>query len=118
MLAKITDIFGKAELNILQQVNHSKGTIAYNVIDCSIPTDGSVLSLKELQKDITMLNGVLSSRVLFGKPGAGYAVQRSSEYYVLKLRNELRTALVVLSEIRNADVIGCFKRRSKINIFN
>ena len=82
MLAKITDIFGKAELNILQQVNHSKDTIAYNVIDCSIPTDGGVLSLKDLQKDITMLSGVLSSRVLFGKPGAGYAVQRSSEYYV------------------------------------
>jgi len=80
MLAKITDIFGKASLNILQQVNHSKDTIAYNVIDCSIDEDGNVLSLQKMQRDITMLEGVLSSRVLFGKPGAGYAVQRNQEY--------------------------------------
>jgi D-3-phosphoglycerate dehydrogenase len=80
MLAKITDIFGKASLNILQQVNHSKDTIAYNVIDCSIDKDGNVLSLQKMQRDITMLEGVLSSRVLFGKPGAGYAVQRNQEY--------------------------------------
>jgi len=82
MLAKITDIFGKATLNILQQVNHSKDSIAYNVIDCSIDVtdDGHLLSLHKMQKDITMLEGVLSSRVLFGKPGAGYAVQRNSEY--------------------------------------
>jgi D-3-phosphoglycerate dehydrogenase len=84
MLAKITDIFGRASLNILQQVNNSKDTIAYNVIDCSVnmSDDSSVLSLQKMQKDITMLDGVLSSRVLFGKPGAGYAVQRNSDYIV------------------------------------
>lgn len=82
MLAQITDTFGKNNLNILQQINHSRDSIAYNVIDVSIPTDGSVLELKQLQKDITMLSGVLSSRVIFGKPGAGYAVRRDTDYFV------------------------------------
>lgn len=82
VLALITDAFGKNNLNILQQINHSRDGIAYNVIDVGIPTDGSVLELKQLQKDITMLPGVLSSRVLFGKPGAGYAIQRDSDYFV------------------------------------
>lgn len=83
MLAKITDAFGKNHLNILQQVNHSRDGIAYNVIDVDgAATDGSALDLKQVQKEITMLQGVLTSRVLFGKHGAGYAVQREREYFV------------------------------------
>jgi D-3-phosphoglycerate dehydrogenase len=74
MLAHILEEFAKADLNIVQQINHSRGSIAYNVLDFDpITPDGNAVSLKELQKNLTMLDGVLSSRVLFGTPGIGYA---------------------------------------------
>ena len=83
MLAQITETFGKAGLNILQQINHSRGDIAYNVLDID-PTsgDGGSVSLKELQREVTLLDGVLSSRVLYGTPGAGYARNVDGEYFV------------------------------------
>ena len=74
MLSKITEIFAKANMNISQQINHSRGDIAYNVLDVDPATAGGAgmtLNLKGLQKDVTLLDGVLSSRVLFGTPGAG-----------------------------------------------
>jgi len=83
MLAKITERFGESKLNILQQVNHSRGDVAYNVIDIDPATqDGHPESLKNLQQSITMLDGVLSSRVLYGVPGAGYARNVDGEYYI------------------------------------
>lgn len=83
MLSKITECFAKANMNILQQVNHSRGKIAYNVIDVDPATAGDKqLELKELQKEVTMLDGVLSSRVLFGTPGAGYARNIDGNYFV------------------------------------
>jgi D-3-phosphoglycerate dehydrogenase len=62
--------FAEAKLNMLQQINHSKGDIAYNVLDVGTTESvGDVLSFKQVQEKITMLDGVLSSRVLYGAPG-------------------------------------------------
>jgi len=84
MLSKITDCFAKAGVNITQQINQSRGDIAYNVIDLdpSIHDDDSVINLKTLQRDMTMLEGVLSTRILFGTPGRGYARNINGEYFV------------------------------------
>ena len=83
MLAHIMEAFAKANINIVQQINHSRGDIAYNVLDIDPMTpDGAQVSLKELQKQVTMLDGVLSSRVLFGTPGIGYARNVNGEYFV------------------------------------
>merc|ERR1712157_233237 len=82
MLARITEIFGSSHLNILQQINHSRGDIAYNVIDVDLASHSDdPISMKELQRNITMLDGVLSSRVIFGVPGAGYAKNVDGEYF-------------------------------------
>jgi D-3-phosphoglycerate dehydrogenase len=81
MLSAITEVFANAQLNIVQQVNHSQGNIAYNVIDVDA-TESETVNLKELQHDVTMLDGVLSSRVLFATPGVGYARQVDGQYHV------------------------------------
>lgn len=85
MLAHITEMLAKAELNIIQQINHSRGDIAYNVLDID-PTGGDGATdgvcLKDLQRDLTMLDGVLSSRILFGNPGAGYARNVDGQYFI------------------------------------
>jgi D-3-phosphoglycerate dehydrogenase / 2-oxoglutarate reductase len=84
MLSKITDCFAKAGANIAQQINQSRGDIAYNVIDLdpSMHEQGKRIELKELQRNMTMLDGVLSTRVLFGTPGIGYARNIDGKYYV------------------------------------
>jgi len=85
VLAKIVDSFGKSGLNIIQQVNHSRGNIAYNVIDIDPVNnfgDDKPVILRELQKEITMHEGVLSTRVLYGVRGTGYARNINNEYYV------------------------------------
>jgi D-3-phosphoglycerate dehydrogenase len=81
MLSKITEVFANAQLNIVQQVNHSQGGIAYNVIDVNA-TESESVNLKDLQHEVTMLDGVLSSRVLFATPGVGYARQVNGQYHV------------------------------------
>jgi D-3-phosphoglycerate dehydrogenase len=82
-LAQILEAFAKHKLNIVQQINQSRGDIAYNVLDIDpVIADGSSCSLNEVQKEITMLDGVLSSRVLFGTPGAGYARKIDGVYHV------------------------------------
>ena len=83
MLAEITHVFANAHLNIVQQINQSRGEVAYNVLDIDpFIDDKSSVSLKDLQRDVTMLDGVLSSRILFGTPGAGYARNINGEYFV------------------------------------
>ena len=83
MLAQITDTFAKAHLNIVQQINQSRGEIAYNVLDIDpVIADGSTANLQSLQRAVTTLDGVLSSRILFGTPGAGYARNVDGEYFV------------------------------------
>jgi len=81
MLAKISEEFAKANLNIVQQVNNSRGIVAYNVIDVD-PATAETVDLEDLQEKLTMLDGVLSSRVLFGTPGSGYARNVDGKYYV------------------------------------
>lgn len=82
MLAHITEAFAEANLNILQQINHSRGDIAYNVVDVDTTAHDDVLSFKHVQEKITMLEGVLSSRVIYGKPGTGFARNLDGEYFV------------------------------------
>ena len=81
VLASITEVFAKAKLNISQQINQSRGDVAYNVLDFD-PTFDSEFMLKDLQKQLTMTDGVLSSRVVFGTPGAGYARNIDGQYWV------------------------------------
>lgn len=81
MLSKITEKFANANMNITQQINHSKGDIAYNVIDID-PTGSENLKLNDFQRALTMLDGVLSTRILFGTAGVGYARNVGGEYFV------------------------------------
>ena len=81
MLAHISEVFASAGLNIEQQVNKSRGDVAYNVVDISIGEHG-VVDFKDVQERITMLDGVLSSRVLYGVPGTGFARNIGGEYFV------------------------------------
>jgi D-3-phosphoglycerate dehydrogenase len=83
MLAHIMDVFAKENLNILQQINHSRGDIAYNVLDVETTAEkDDVLCFKDLQEKITMLDGVVSSRIIYGMPGTGYARNLEGEYFV------------------------------------
>jgi len=82
MLSKITDCFAAEKLNIVQQINQSRGDIAYNVLDIDKSDHPDVVCFKNVQERITMLDGVLSSRVLFGVPGQGYAKNLDGEYFV------------------------------------
>ena len=80
-LAHITEAFASENLNITQQINHSRGDIAYNVIDIDT-SNQDVLCFKNVQQKITMVDGVLSTRVIYGKPGTGYAKNLEGEYFV------------------------------------
>lgn len=81
MLAHISEAFAQHNLNILQQINQSRGEIAYNVVD--VDTSGrGVVDFKSVQEQITMLDGVLSSRVIYGVPGTGYAKNLGGAYFV------------------------------------
>ena len=82
MLANITEVFAQANLNIVQQINHSRGDIAYNVIDVDTSKFDDVLSFKNLQEQITMLDGVINSRIIYGTPGTGFARNLEGEYFV------------------------------------
>jgi len=80
VLAKITDVLAKVNLNIIQQVNNSRGSVAYNVIDFDASTADS-LDFKGLQEELTMVDGVLSSRFIYGARGAGYARNIDGKYF-------------------------------------
>ena len=78
VLSAITDVFAKHDINIVQQVNHSRGDIAYNVIDIDPAADNDFV---ELQKELTMHDGVLSSRILADVAGNGYARNIDGVYF-------------------------------------
>jgi D-3-phosphoglycerate dehydrogenase len=82
MLASITEIIGESGLNVLQQVNQSRGDVAYNVLDIDTTGFSDVISFKMVQEKITMLEGVMSSRILYGLPGTGYAKNVEGKYFV------------------------------------
>jgi D-3-phosphoglycerate dehydrogenase len=76
MLAAITQFIGDANLNISAHVNSSRGDVAFNVIDVEKKTlDDSVFDTwSDLQKALSLVEGVLSSRVLEGHPGTLFHV--------------------------------------------
>jgi len=80
MLGQITSIIGGLDLNIVQQLNTSRGKIAYNVVDIEeFPEDP-----RELQQNLAKIPGILSSRMIVGLPGFGYytsAMGESENYY-------------------------------------
>jgi len=82
VLANITEVFASEGLNIVQQINHSRGSVAYNVLDIDTENDGDMISFKNVQEKITMLEDVLSSRILYGTPGSGYAKNLKGKYFV------------------------------------
>jgi D-3-phosphoglycerate dehydrogenase len=84
MLSKITEKFAAEGLNIVQQINQSRGDIAYNVLDIDTSKQEDVHSFKTIQEKITMLDGVLSSRIIFNRLafGTGYAKNIDGEYFV------------------------------------
>lgn len=81
-LAKITEAFAAEGLNILQQINHSKGDVAYNVLDIDTTHHDGVMEFKAVQERITMVDGVISTRVIYGQPGKGYAKNLEGEYFI------------------------------------
>lgn len=82
VLAHITEAFAEEGLNIMQQINHSLDNIAYNVVDIDTRGHENVVSFKSAQEKITMIEGVISTRVIYGVPGQGYAKNLDGEYFV------------------------------------
>jgi len=81
-LAAITEAISNEGLNIVQQINHSRGDIAYNVCDIDTMNHDDVVSFKNVQEQITMVDGVISTRIIYGEPGTGYAKNVKGEYFV------------------------------------
>jgi D-3-phosphoglycerate dehydrogenase len=82
-LAQMLAVFAAFDINILQQVNKSRGEIAYNVIDVD-PRDD--VEWATVQKELTMLSPVISSRFILGaeaKGGYGYAKNVPDTGYVV-----------------------------------
>ena len=83
LLAAITEVVSNEDLNIVQQVNQSRGDIAYNIMDIDTGKHKQdILCFKTCQERITMLDGVLSSRIIYGIPGSGFAKNLEGEYFV------------------------------------
>ena len=88
MLGEILSVFGNAGINIVQQINTSKGDVGYNVIDIerlSTFDDVHFKSWDALQFLLTSLDGVKSTRYIYGTPAsakhAGYAVNFKGQVY-------------------------------------
>jgi len=81
-LAAITEAISKEGLNIVQQINHSRGDIAYNVCDIATNNHDDVVSFKNVQEQIKIVDGVISTRIIYGNPGTGYAKNVEGEYFV------------------------------------
>jgi D-3-phosphoglycerate dehydrogenase len=81
-LARITEAFALENFNITQQINQSRGEIAYNVLDIDTTGHEDVLSFKAVQERITMVEGVISTRLIFGQAGQGYAKNLDGDYFV------------------------------------
>ena len=73
MLGEILSVFGNAGINIVQQINTSKGDVGYNVIDIerlSTFDDVHFKSWDALQFLLTSLDGVKSTRYIYGTPAS------------------------------------------------
>jgi len=90
VLGKVLDIFGEKNINVLQQINTSRGEIAVTVIDVDRditkkPVDAVPMtaeSWEEMQIRITNVDGVKTTRLIMGQFGAGYAVKINNEIHV------------------------------------
>ena len=68
VLGEITTLLGSMSVNIAQQLNTSRESVAYNVID----TEGFPLDPTEIQTRIMEIQSVLSTRIIFtGSAGEG-----------------------------------------------
>jgi len=81
-LAAITEAISQEGFNIVQQINHSRGDIAYNVCDIDTKHHDGVLEFKKVQENITMVDGVISTRIIYGKAGTGYAKNIKGDYFI------------------------------------
>jgi len=81
-LAAITEAISQEGFNIVQQINHSRGDIAYNVCDIDTKDHDGVVEFKKVQENITMVNGVISTRIIYGKAGTGYAKNIEGDYFI------------------------------------
>lgn len=73
MLGEITTMLGQEGINISQQINTSRGAIAYNVVDCQ----GMEKLHESIQTALGQIPGVLSSRIIW----AGTATEGPASFY-------------------------------------
>lgn len=84
VLASIMNLLGDAGINVQQQINTSRGAIGYTVIDTDATpavakSELTFDSWKALQRAITKLDGVLTTRIIQGARGTGYLIKRNGE---------------------------------------
>jgi len=93
MLGDLMSVFGDANINVVQQMNTSRGPVAYNVIDLEVTrtADGKIDqggfdSFEALQHKIMHLTGIKSSRFIFDdvvgcgiNQGTSYAIKNDGE---------------------------------------
>ncbi|WP_028584698.1 3-phosphoglycerate dehydrogenase family protein [Desulfogranum mediterraneum] len=58
MIALVSNILGKYDINIMNYTNKSNGSLGYNIIDCAGPVPA------EVEKEICQQEGVLRTRVI------------------------------------------------------
>jgi D-3-phosphoglycerate dehydrogenase len=89
MLGDLMSVFGDANINVVQQINTSRGPVAYNVIDLEVTRteDGRIDqarfdSFEALQHRIMAITGIKSSRFIFDdvvgcgiNTGTSYAIK-------------------------------------------
>ena len=64
ILGSIASVLGECGLNIQQQINTSRGDIAYNVVDL----DQEPPEVVEATAKVSEIEGVLSTRLIGAKP--------------------------------------------------
>jgi len=76
VLAKVTTVLGDFKCNILQHLNTSRGDTAYNVFDMRDFPENP----RDLQSALGEIQGVRTSRIMVGDPGAYYMVADEGYY--------------------------------------
>ncbi len=80
VLGEITTLLGNKGVNIAQQLNTSRDSIAYNVLDLQDFPEGE--QAQGLQEALAGINGVLSTRLIWtgsASEGPGYFVTVASQ---------------------------------------
>ena len=92
-IRKLIDSLPYAKINVLQQVNASRGDIAYNVIVLAKPEDTDSLEFKSweaMQEALTNVDAVISTRLILGDDAS------KGNYYAKKLGGALSRARAFL----------------------